>query len=251
MNVKVLILIIVTWSLCLTSSHSQEIIYPHEEINHRLINQLNNFDNLGEGEVIYIYNTQDMNMLCDKIKNENKLGNIALQIEKVDDFSCLSHIEELYGLYITLNHNTQEIDGFKNLKRIGIGGLSISGRSLSSLRNFQYLEYIKGGLYIKYCYKLSSLDGLENLRWTPIINIDECKILESIASLSNIKSFEETLGDYSIRIINCPMLTDFCPISHLVKFMVGKRKNFVYFYNASGNKFNPQLDDILNGNCSK
>jgi hypothetical protein len=144
-------------------------------------------------------------------------GNVYFWANKITNLGALRSLKHVSGSFnAVLNHESSNpYEGLNNLVTIG-NGLSISGSNMTTLEPFRKLNQLGGRLSI----------NLTNL--------------ESLEGLNNIKS-----GITSFIVTQNPNLIDFCAIDNSVF------SNVNGITNIWGNKYNPTLEDLVDGNCSQ
>ena len=161
------------------------------------------------------------------------------------DISGFANLESIGQDFRIVKTALTGVDGFAKLASAGLNenrAMNIQGNSkLTSLKGFAALANI-ASIYFTGNAALTSLDGLEKIKSIKYgIQIDTHPKLTNIDGLANVEG--ATTG---ISIIDNALLKSLCGITKLVK---GGGNTGVY--RLSGNGYNPTVDEIKAGSCSK
>lgn len=147
----------------------------------------------------------------------------------------LNNLQQVDGSVI-VSRSLDSFSGLEKLKKIG-KDLLLKDCELNSLEGFSGLQSVSGEIQLVSCKKLSSLEGLNKLNTSGSLIINDCTALQNIDALLGLDNIQR------ISIINCPQLMDFCVFKNVLKDFAGD-------FTTSGNKYNPTIKMILNGDCS-
>lgn len=212
---------------------------------------LNGLTKIG-GSLIISYNED----LVD-ISDLNQLSQLeeSLKISDNDELETLKGLESLTKIKetITISYNSslENLSGLNNIINIdNIDGYSSTGleinsnSNLTSLEGLNSLKRVDGMLRINYNQKLENIEALSNLNRVENISIYSNNGIISLKGLENIEYINGI--EISIRYNN--RLDDFCAIKDLVS-KISCDDTWWCDFNAYGNAYNPELEDIQSGNC--
>lgn len=141
---------------------------------------------------------------------------------KIDNFSCIYHLENLSRLYIPENHDFQiVVSEFKNLHELSI----VDSPKIIGLNNTKIEILIISG-YSK--QDLSYLEGLEILNKLHIYN---SKKLETLKGIENLKSLRELRLAYNNNIANIDEISK----TKIEKLHIEKCKKMIDFSSLRNN----------------
>lgn len=253
-NFKILLTIILSSILILSACKKDdsnipeepENIYPYDLINPS-IGELRSFFEDG-------YNVIDGNV---ELNNIDSLGSLL----------TLSNVRKITGYFmIKNNYNIDSFNGLIKLKTIGVSFIIHRNRGdFTNLEGLNNLESVSDGLIISENSGLTSLVGLNSLHSTSsgiviehndgLINLGGLSELNSVANLliinnHNLKNLDGLNNIQSISnnltIFDNPNLIDFCSIRNVLA--INGVDGAISFHS---NLFNPTVEDIIAGNCSR
>ena len=238
-----------------------------------------------------IVNVYSLNTLTKVTGSFNMVNNSSLQdlggLHNLTDVLGNFTIEDngmLYNLYwlnslnyvggnltLTSNDDLTTVDGLQNLQSIGENLQIWNNNSLQSLLSFSSLTTIENRLHIQGNPSIGNLTGFDNLnsigRDLDLLSnnfLSDLTALQSLTTignrifihdnqnLTNLNGLENVTGNVPIIIIGNSTyggntsLVDYCALSNLIT-----SSSFTGNFNTSQNAFNPNIYDMLNGNCSQ
>ena len=190
-------------------------------------------------------------------------------------------LKTLHGLENLKTIGLLELDGNSNLESLSVFSTILSINSIYiksspkiiNLIGFEGLTKLQS-LLIADNPLLDSLNGLQNLKTVNTLHINNCPQLTSLSTLAGITSFSTQTADgfnhapqfglYSMqgltsldglqnvtaftggemKIKECFALSNYCAIQDLAT-----QNNFTFV--CDSNAFNPNIYDLINGNCSQ
>ena len=197
---------------------------------------------------LYIYNNPNIEDLSG-LKNLDTLGrsvNLSSRLyihnnSKLKNLEGLESLEKVDDIQITNNENLVNIDGLKNVTS-DLDQIKISkNKILNSLLGLQSITKVKSYLYIQANDNLLSLNGLEK-----ITNIGGTLTIQENISLTNLNPLSNLEIAGSLWITLNEKLDNFCGLSKLFQSNLSSS----FSMNTAMNLYNPNIDDIKNGNCS-
>ncbi|KXX66521.1 hypothetical protein AVL50_31850 [Flammeovirga sp. SJP92] len=170
-------------------------------------------------------------------------GSLSINTDEITDISRLSTLREVTGhVYLTGLSSIVNLDGFRNLKKIG-GDLRVYGQfqtKLDAFLNFAALDSVKGDLYIANLpVEAESFGFLSNLKYVGgDFEIRSCYFLSSLTGFDDLDTIE---GDINFE--NNKLLSDYCDFDPNI--LIKNRGSFA----CRSNKYNPSRTSLENGLC--
>lgn len=163
--------------------------------------------------------------------------------QKITDLSPLQSLKFVGSrLFIGYNSDLQNLNGLNSLETIGEKMYIIGNSSLNNLSGLSNLSQIGDEVHISSNYSLLNLQGLSSfssLTTLYVTNNENLVTLNGIENLSNIDNW--------LKIYENANLENFCALQNV---LTNSTNEFIVVQ-IYDNLFNPNKDDILDGNCSQ
>ncbi len=175
-------------------------------------------------------------------------GHLRLYLmDSLYDLNYLSNIERIDGsLLIYGNRNLKTVDGLNNLEYvqslyIGIKHPDMHVSNIENLNGLESLEIIEGVFQVTNNYRLENIYGLSNLKHIGgEFLIYKNSILTSMDGLQNLEYISFT------DICDNDSLTDFCALKNVLSTLEDER-----MVQICNNRYNPTVQEIVNGDCQQ
>lgn len=168
----------------------------------------------------------------------NNLGLISL--EGLENFQSASSVS------IADNEVLTDLQNLKKFK--SVGSITISrNNSLINLKGLENLTSVRSKIAVVFNPNLETLQGIENIIFDKNSNYSEFILWDSpkITNLNPLSNYTFRRG--KIKIDNNKNLIDFCGLKKLFNNV----SDLINDYNfATRNGYNPNFEDVKNGNCS-
>ncbi|MAT90569.1 MAG: hypothetical protein CMC35_07740 [Flavobacteriaceae bacterium] len=207
--------------------------------------KLQNFTGLGELSHVDGILTIDSNPTLISLTGFENVITISQSLQVVDnsalvDMDGFDSLRSIGGKFVIRGNSQMTlINGLHNLNSI-MADLRITGNNLQEIDGFTHLESVGGRIAISF-ENIENIDGFNNLSNVREIHLNYNYALSNLDGFLNLLSVEE---DFWVR--NHHKLTDFCGITKLIN-----ANGIGDDYKVEYNLFNPTIEDIQMGSCSK
>lgn len=216
------------------------------ELNEPSIAELQQFQDSGYTKILYnitLSHTTGLKDLSYLSNLDTIMG--SLYILENADLTSLKGADKLKyiggDLFISINFSLTTINSFNSLLVIQRDFSIFDNDEMETINGFKSLHTVNGKFRIEANSKLTSVESFDKLTYiAKDFSISSNSLLTSIASFSNL----EDISNGKASISSNQELTDFCPLTKFIN-----NKTTIYWF-ASGNGYNPSLEDMKDGNCS-
>jgi len=168
----------------------------------------------------------------------------------LDNLERLSNLIAVSGSFqIKDNESLTTLEGLDNLVYVD-GYFYLSNTRLTSLHGLESLQYIGSSLILEHNHYLIDLNGLNGLRYAKELSIGNgFKGNNSLQTLDGIENID-SVGWGGIKATHNLNLSDYCAIKEYLKKQSVNGFEEVRF-TTSDNRYNPDVEEIVNGNCAR